>query len=152
MRERGYVPKRTEIWLPHDGETNDRVNDVSYASAFKAAGYTVIVVPNQGKGAAKQRIESGRRHFASIWFNSPPDVELTPEGWYVQPTCQSGLEAIGWYHEKKDDERNVGLGPEHDWSSHGGDSFGLLCVCAERIWNETTGWGKPIKYDSRGIV
>jgi phage terminase large subunit len=152
MRDRGYLPKRTEIWLPHDGDTNDKVHDVSYASALKAAGYAVTVVPNQGKGAAKGRIEAGRRHFASVWFNSPPDVQLTPEGWYVSPTCEAGLEAIGWYHEKKDDERNVGLGPDHDWSSHGADSFGLMAVCAERIFSENSGWGKPIKYDSRGIV
>jgi phage terminase large subunit len=39
---------------------------------------------------------------------------------------------LGWYHEKKsDDERNVGLGPEHDWSSHGADAFGLMCVAYE---------------------
>jgi phage terminase large subunit len=35
---------------------------------------------------------------------------------------------LGWYHEKKDEARNVGLGPEHDWASHGSDAFGLMCV------------------------
>jgi hypothetical protein len=25
---------------------------------------------------------------------------------------------LGYYHERKDENRNVGLGPEHDWSSH----------------------------------
>jgi phage terminase large subunit len=30
-----------------------------------------------------------------------------------------------------DEERNVGLGPEHDWSSHGADAFGLMCVAYE---------------------
>ncbi|NDD13750.1 MAG: hypothetical protein EB072_14155, partial [Betaproteobacteria bacterium] len=42
-----------------------------------------------------------------------------------------GLEALGWYHEKKDDVRSVGLGPEHDWSSHAADAFGLMCLVAE---------------------
>jgi hypothetical protein len=38
-------------------------------------------------------------------------------------------DAIGWYHEKKsNDDRNIGLGPNHDWSSHGADSFGLMCI------------------------
>jgi len=46
-----------------------------------------------------------RRRFPQIWFN--------------ETTTQPGREALGWYHEKKDDARNVGLGPEHDWSSHG---------------------------------
>jgi phage terminase large subunit len=127
MRERGYVPACAQVWLPHDGESNDKVYDVSYASALKAAGYHVEVVPNQGKGAAKARIEAGRRFFPSIWFN--------------EDTTSAGLEALGWYHEKKDDERDIGLGPEHDWSSHGADSFGLMCVAAEQIFNESPNHG-----------
>lgn len=120
MNSNGYTPGRAQIWLPHDGATQDKVFNVSYESALKAAGYKVEVVPNQGKGAAMQRIEAGRRMFNSIYFN--------------QETTSPGLEAIGFYHEKKDDKRNIGLGPEHDWSSHGADSFGLMCVCAERVF------------------
>lgn len=119
MRDKGYVPKRTQVWLPHDGDTNDKVFDVSYASALKGAQYEVTVVPNQGKGAAKARIEAGRRWFPSIWFN--------------EETTRPGLDALGWYHEKKDEIRQIGLGPEHDWSSHGADAFGLMCVAAEQI-------------------
>jgi phage terminase large subunit len=103
--------------LPHDGETNDKVFDVSYRSALEAAGFEVLVIPNQGKGAAAMRIEAARRLFPSIWFN-----ETTTEG---------GRDALGWYHEKKDETRNIGLGPEHDWASHGSDSFGLMCVAYE---------------------
>lgn len=117
LRSNGYTPDKAQIWLPHDGSTKDKVYDVSYESALKQAGYTVTVVPNQGKGAAKARIEAARRLFPSIRFN--------------EATCQGGIEALGWYHEKKDDARNIGLGPEHDWSSHGADSFGLMCVVHE---------------------
>lgn len=116
-RERGYVPGRAQWWLPHDGDTQDKVYDVSYRSALEQAGYVVEVVPNQGKGAAKARIEAGRRLFPSMWFN-----EATTEG---------GRDALGWYHEKKDEARNIGLGPDHDWSSHGSDGFGLMCVVYE---------------------
>jgi phage terminase large subunit len=60
----GYTKDRCKIWLPHDGDTQDRVIDVSYQDAFEAAGYKVVVVPNQGKGAAlAKRIEEGRRCF-----------------------------------------------------------------------------------------
>ena len=123
LRGRGYDTKKAQIWLPHDGDAQDKVHDVSYASALRGAGYTVTVVPNQGKGAAKARIEEGRRLFPSIWFNSPEDADHS-----TTPSCQAGLDALGWYHEKKDDIRNIGLGPDHDWSSHGADSFGLMCV------------------------
>lgn len=126
LRDRGYVPGRTQVWLPHDGSTQDKVFDVSYESAFSDAKYPVTVVPNQGKGAAKNRIEAGRRLFPSIWFNAPENADHE-----TTPTCQGGLDALGWYHEKKDEIRNIGLGPEHDWSSHGADSFGLMAVVYE---------------------
>lgn len=127
LRGRGYTPDKTQIWLPHDGDSQDKVFDVSYNSALKAAGYSVTVVPNQGKGAAKARIEAARRLFPQMWFNSPDGADHE-----TQPTCQAGIEAIGWYHEKKDEVRNIGLGPEHDWSSHGADSFGLMSVVFEQ--------------------
>lgn len=118
LHSKGYKPERADIVLPHDGETNDRVIDVSFQSAFRDAGYDVTVVPNQGKGAAKMRIEAGRRHFGSIWFD--------------EETTESGRDALGWYHEKRsEDDRDIGLGPEHDWSSHGADGFGLMCICYE---------------------
>lgn len=123
LRSRGYTPSRAQVWLPHDGDSNDKVFDVSYASALRGAGYDVEVVPNQGRGAATQRIEAARRHFPAIWFN--------------EPTCSGGIDALGWYHERKDDVRGIGLGPEHDWSSHGSDAFGLMCVCADRVFGET---------------
>ena len=34
---------------------------------------------------------------------------------------------MGWYHEKKN-EGGYGVGPDHDWSSHSGDAFGLAAV------------------------
>ena len=117
LRTQGYTPDKAQIWLPHDGDTQDKVNDVSYASFLREAGYTVTVIPNQGKGAAKMRVEAARRLFPSIWFN-----EATTEG---------GRDALGWYHEKRDEQRGIGLGPEHDWSSHSADSFGLMCVAYE---------------------
>lgn len=129
MRSRGYEPKRCQVWLPHDGEAGDKVYDVSYESALKAAGYDVTVVPNQGKGAAKQRIEAARRHFPAVWFNEPPNVDSEKT-----PTTAAGIEALGWYHEKKDDARGIGLGPDHDWSSHGADAFGLAMISADKIF------------------
>lgn len=117
MHSRGYVPGRAQIWLPHDGASNDKVFSVSYQTALQDAGYTVTVVPNQGRGAAGFRIEAARRLFPAMWFN--------------EDTTAAGLEALGAYHEKKDEARNIGLGPEHDWASHGADAFGLMCVAYE---------------------
>lgn len=118
LRSKGYAPGKVTIWLPHDGDTQDKVHDVSYRSAFEAAQYAVEVVPNQGKGAASMRIEAVRRLFPSMWFN--------------EATTQGGLDALGWYHEKKDEARGIGLGPDHDWSSHSADAFGLMAVVYEQ--------------------
>ena len=117
MRSQGYTPDRVQIILPHDGSSHDKVYDVSYESAFRDAGYDVVVIPNQGKGAAMLRVEAARRLFPSMWFNETTTTGL--------------IEALGWYHEKRDPERNIGLGPEHDWSSNGADAFGLGCVAYE---------------------
>lgn len=69
LRARKYGPDRAHIVLPHDGSTNEKVYDVSFERAFKSIGYGVTVIPNQGKGAARSRIEAARRLFPSIWFN-----------------------------------------------------------------------------------
>lgn len=114
MRGRGYTPDRAQIWLPHDGASQDKVFDVSYESALRDAGYFVTVVPNQGRGAAAMRIEAMRRLFPRMWFN--------------EDTTEAGREALGYYHERKDEVRGIGLGPDHDWSSHGCDAAGLACI------------------------
>lgn len=137
LRDEGYLPANTSIWLPHDGDTQDRVFDVSYKSVFTKAGYAVTVVPNQGKGAAKSRIEAVRRVFPRLWF----DEEKT----------SGGIEALASYHEKRDAIRDIGLGPEHDWSSHSSDAFGLLAIVAEQhtgVVHEPD-WKKAIRSRNR---
>lgn len=133
-RERGYSPDKAQWWLPHDGATQDKVHDVSYESALKQAGYKVTVVPNQGKGAAKARIEAVRRLFPSMWFN--------------ESTTEAGRDALGWYHEKWDENRNIGLGPDHDWASHGADAFGLMAVAYEAPKKKSG----PIKYKHNVVI
>ena len=117
MREQGYVPGRAKIWLPHDGATQDRVIDVSYESALRDAGYDVVVIANQGKGAASGRIEEAKRLFPRMRFD--------------EKKTEAGRDALGWYHEKKDEKRGIGLGPDHDWASHSADAFGLGAICHE---------------------
>lgn len=112
LRGQGY--DRIECNLPHDANEASNITGITYETHIKAAGFPVKTIPNQGKGAALKRVEVGRRTFPAIWFN--------------EATCKAGLSALGWYHEKIDEKRNVGLGPEHDWSSHAADAFGLMCT------------------------
>jgi phage terminase large subunit len=103
--------------LPHDGAKGDEIMAIRYEDHIRSAGFEAKTIPNQGKGAAMKRVEAGRRLFPSIWFDGEK--------------CSSGLDALGWYHERIDEARNIGLGPDHDWSSHGSDAFGLMCVAYE---------------------
>lgn len=133
-RSMGYGPDRARIVLPHDGVQHDKVHAVTYESFFRQAGYTVDVIPNQGRGAAKMRIEAARRAFPGIWFDEESTV--------------GGREALAFYHEKLDEARGIGLGPEHDWSSHGSDAFGMMAIAHEghttprkrRPRKRATGW------------
>lgn len=134
LRSQEYTTDRVKIYLPHDGDKQDSVFDTSYRKAFEGAGFTVEVIPNQGKGAAKQRIDKARGLFPRMRFD--------------KAKCAAGLTALGWYHEKRDDNRNIGLGPDHDWSSHSADAFGLGCVAYEE---PTDSWSKPIQQRLRVV-
>jgi phage terminase large subunit len=122
MRERGYG--EAKVYLPHDGVNTSNLTGKRYEDHWREAGFDVEVIPNQGAGAAMQRVEAARRLFPSIWIN--------------EDTCEGGLDALAAYHEKRDEDRNIGLGPCHDWSSHGADAFGLMCVAYEEPTEPST--------------
>lgn len=112
LRASGY--DKALCVLPHDGAAHEKVIATTYEGSLQSAGFDTFVIPNQGQGAAMRRVEAARRLFPMMYFD--------------QERCSGGIEAIGWYHEKKDPERGIGLGPNHDWSSHGADAFGLVAV------------------------
>lgn len=133
LRERRYVPGDASIWLPHDGDNNERTIDWNYATAFREAGYDVEVVPNQGKGAAKMRVEAGRRRLPFCWFNDEP--------------TKPGRGCLAHYHEKKHKETGALLGPEHGWSSHAADAFGMMC----QVYEPPSAFDLP-EIDTRWVI
>jgi phage terminase large subunit len=131
LREKGYAS--AICYLPHDGANPDHLTADRFEDHIKSAGFRTQVVKNQGKQAAMKRVEAARRLFPSIWFND----EAT----------EAGRDALGWYHEKRDEARDFGLGPDHDWSSHGADAFGLMCIA-----HEAPKKAQKLNYDTKGIV
>ena len=115
LRKRKY--DQALLVLPHDGDAHHGPIHKTYKDHFQDAGFEVEVVPNQGPGAAMMRIEALRRLFPCIWFN--------------ETTTEAGREALGFYHERKDEQRNVSMGPDHDWSSHAADAAGLMAIYHE---------------------
>jgi phage terminase large subunit len=124
--------------LPHDGRRHDIVYAVTPQGALGSAGFMTEVVENQGAGAANRRIDAVRLMMGAVRFN--------------RDTTEGGREALGWYHEKQDEHRNIGLGPEHDWSSHAADAFGLLAVYRATRAPASDSWGKPLRRNLKGIV
>lgn len=128
MRKQGY--QDAIIYLPHDGVNENNITGKRYEDHLREAGFNVEPpVKNQGKGAAAMRIEAVRRLGPKMYFN--------------ESTTEPGRDALGFYHEKKDDERNVGLGPDHDWSSHAADAFGLMAICYEEPGRKMTMPAEP---------
>jgi phage terminase large subunit len=124
------------LYLPHDGINENHVTGKRYEEHLREAGFRVEPpVRNQGRGAASMRIEAVRRLGTKIWWN--------------ETTTEAGRDAIGFYHEKKHDLRNVGLGPEHDWSSHAADALGLMAICYEEP-GRAANFSRPIRYADRG--
>jgi len=77
-----------------------------------------------------KRVDETRIQFKKIW---------------IEESLTGLLDALGWYHEKKDKDRNIGLGPSHDWASHSCDSFGLMCI----VYEEPKEFA-PLKYNTSG--
>jgi len=116
LRTRGYA--KAVCVLPHDGVNENNITGKRYEDHLRDAEFEVDVVKNQGRGASAMRIEAVRRIFPKCWFSDK--------------TTEAGRDALGYYHERKDETRNVGLGPEHDWSSHASDAFGLMAIAYEQ--------------------
>jgi phage terminase large subunit len=135
LRFNGY--EKAVCVLPHDGRKHDMVYDVTPESYLRNAGFHVEVVKNQGKGAAMQRIEAVRLMFPHCRFN--------------EETTGGLREALGWYHEKRDENRGIGLGPCHDFSSHAADSFGLVAIYRNVILAKNKWKGGALKRNLKGV-
>lgn len=133
LRANGYG--EAECILPHDGRQHDKVYQITYESALNEAGFRTRTLPSP-PGAAMQRIEAARRLFPRMWF----DDDKT----------KSGRVALAAYHEKRDEIRNIGLGPNHDWASHGADAFGLGCIAYEEP--SANGWNLPLRRSIAGVI
>jgi phage terminase large subunit len=136
LRSRGY--ERAIIRLPHDGVNVNNITGKQYKDHFAEAGFNVpMPTPNQGAGAAALRIEAVRRVFPKVWFN--------------EATTADGRLALGFYHEKRDELRNIGMGPDHDWSSHAADAFGLMAINYEEP-SRAKAFSRPINYPKAGVA
>ena len=133
LKSNGY--EMAQCVLPHDGAHSDKIWVTTYESELQKAGFKTDIVPNQGAGAAIKRVDAARALFPQMWFDAKK--------------CSGGLDAIGWYSERIDENRNIGLGPNHDWSSHAADAFGMVAISYEQI-TSVFEVGRKLVYPSLG--
>lgn len=101
----------TEHWLPHDVEQRELTTGKTRLEFMKGRGLRCKVIPRH---APQDRINAARVAFNRMWFDAK--------------RCERGLEVLRMYQEKRDEKRNISLGPLHDWASHGADAFGYFVM------------------------
>lgn len=91
-----------------------------------------IAVRELGTGKSRLEIAAG----LGIKFNVIPASSvadgisaarlLISRMYFDAQKCAIGIDALRQYREKRDEKRDVNLGPLHDWSSHAADAFRTL--------------------------
>lgn len=111
LQQKGYV--YGQHYWPHDGQARELSTGVSRKETAEKLGLSPInIVENIG---VDDGIQAVRLFLARCWFD--------------EKKCREGLDALKNYHKIKDEKREIYKNkPEHDWSSHGSDSFRYLAV------------------------
>lgn len=136
FRERGWVDaKKPLMVVPHDAAQThaDNPTGIDFEAQLQLAGFGTKKI-HSPPGIIMQRIHTSRRLMPRVWFNN-----AKIDG---RDATEAGRAALGWFHEKWDKERNVGLGPDHDWAIHGADAYGLAMIDYEEPRVKVEG-GKP---------
>jgi phage terminase large subunit len=129
-----------EVWLPHDG----RAKTLAAASnsmgstiekQFQNLGWTTAEVPNI---PVDHGIQKTRAVFPRVHIDKDNASEL--------------LNRLGRYRRRVNADGQATI-PVHDDESHGSDGFRYLALVEDQMTNDADdGWGKKLKYDSRGVV
>jgi len=110
LQEKGYV--YGEHHAPHDIEVRELTTGKSRKETAMSLGINFQTNP---KLTIEDGIDAVRNIFSRCWFD--------------EVKCERGLNALKSYHKEFDEKNKVYKNhPEHDWSSHGSDSFRGLAI------------------------
>lgn len=111
LQQKGYV--YGDHYWPHDGEARELSTGVTRRETAEKLGLTPIsIIDNIG---VADGIQATRLFLSRCWFDEQKTKML--------------LDALRNYHKEYDDKRKIYKDiPEHDWSSHGADSFRYCAV------------------------
>lgn len=110
LQNRGYIYGRH--FAPHDIAVRELGTGKSRLEVAKSLG----IVFEVGKNLA---VHDGIQAVRTV----------LPRCWFDKEKCDRGLSALRSYHKEWDEDNQVFKNrPEHDWSSHGADSFRTFAV------------------------
>ena len=124
------------LYMPHDADHANLMvlQGKSIADYIRQNGFNVKIIKRTAN--IMNRINAGKVLLKKAYF----DAEK----------CGPGLDALTHYHWAYNERlENIKSMPEHDWSSHGADSF---CYDAETMNDEVNVKKAKLKIDHRGIV
>ncbi len=111
LKDKPYVYGRHH--LPFDAKVRELGTGKSRLEIAESLGIRPIDIVD--KLPIDEGINAARMIFGQCWFDAKK--------------CERGIDALRSYHKEFDDERKIYKNkPEHDWSSHGADSFRYMAV------------------------
>lgn len=122
-----------EHLLPHDAEVKELGTGRTRVETLQSLGIRPRIVQKIGVDDGINAVRT-----------------LLPRCWFDRDKTRRGVEALKQYRREWDDKLKVWRPrPLHDWTSHGADAFRYLAV---GLRPPNDGWGKKLKYDTRGVV
>lgn len=112
QKSQQYGYRYGQIFLPHDGKQREWLTGKTRQEMMAKFGYQVEVIP---ASSVVEGINTAKETFNKIYID--------------KIKCEELISALSNYHRKEDTKNLVySKEPVHDWSSHGADTFRLLCV------------------------
>jgi phage terminase large subunit len=135
MDKKGY--RYGTDWLPHDGKAHNKAADgKSPEEILRALGRKDVRIVRAHD--VEIGIKAARLIFGRSYFDQEKAAGL--------------VECLKRYRRRINQATQQPEGPLHDQYSHGADAYRGLAMIADQLTNDSTDWGKPLKYDSRGFV
>lgn len=113
-------------WMPHDADIREMTNSEIAMSRKEVA---------EGLGIKPiEVVERARNIDMIVQVHIPACRNVLARCYFDEEKCGQGIMCLENYKAKYDDEKKrLGVRPEHDWSSHGADSFRTFAVGYELI-------------------
>ncbi|MBO7713911.1 MAG: phage terminase large subunit [Methanobrevibacter sp.] len=134
QQEYGY--RYNKLILPHDAKQREWTNGRSRAETLEQQGFKTEVVK---ASSIADGINACKLIFEKCWFD--------------KVKCEEGISALSNYHRKENPiAMTYSNEPEHDWTSHGADSFRLMGVSYNERMSETVHQKQDLEEYKRSIA